>query len=130
ALRCSRVTRSISHVYAFPDVSQNEPWGADDIGAPRLPRGQSDHPNRGIRQCDPRLDRRPAKDGRALEAEEDQHASEEALGAGALAQLLGGPGGWQAVAPLLSLRVPWNDSVCVQRGVYPGDEREAPVASI
>jgi hypothetical protein len=39
-------------------------------------------------QRNARLDRRPAKDRRALHLEEDQHTTEEALDAGALAQFL------------------------------------------
>ncbi len=49
----------------LPDVGQDEPWRADEVRAGRLPRGDGDDPDRGVGQRDPRLDRGPAKDGRA-----------------------------------------------------------------
>ena len=78
-------------------------------GPSRLPGGQGDDPDGGIGERDARLDRRPPEDGRALQAEEDQDATEEPLDAGTFAQLLGGPGWRQPVPPLLPLGIPRDD---------------------
>ncbi len=66
----------------------------------------------------------------ALHAEEGQDPAEEALNAGAFAQLLGGPGGRQPVSLLLPFGVPGNHRVSAQDGVDPGNQLETPVARI
>jgi hypothetical protein len=111
-------------------VGQNESRGADELGAASLPSGQGDNPDRCISQRHPRLDRRPAEDGRALQSEEDEDAAEEALDAGAFAQLLGRPGGRETVAALLPFRVPGDDRLGAKHRMDPGDQLEAPVAGI
>jgi hypothetical protein len=88
----------------------------------------ADHEGGGVGQHDPRHDGGPACEARVLQAEEpDQakHPANEALNAGALAQLVGSLGGWEAIAPLLPLGVPGNNSHRSQRSMDPGDQLEA-----
>jgi hypothetical protein len=102
----------------------------DEVRSASLVGGESDHPDGGVGERDARLERGPAEDGRALHAEEDQDAAEEALDAGALASFRGGPGRRQPVPLLLALGVPWDHSRGAQHGVDPGNEAQAPVAGI
>ena len=111
-------------------MSQDQAGRAHEFGTTGLPSRQGDHPDRRIGQSDTRLDGRPAEDRRALQAEEDQDAAEEALDAGPLAQLLGSPSRREAVPLLLALGIPRNDRSGAQRGMDPGNQLEAPVGSV
>jgi hypothetical protein len=111
-------------------MGQDKAWRADEVGASRLPGGQSDHPDRGRGQGDPRLDGRPTEDRRALQAEEDEDAAEEALDTRAFAQLRRGPGRRQAIPPLLPLGIPGDDCSGAERRVDLRDQFEPPVTSI
>src|SRR5262249_35613955 len=90
----------------LPRMSEHALGRADEIRTPRLLGSQSDDEGRSIGQHDPRRDGGPARQRRALQAEETEqaeHPAKEALDTGTLSQLVSGPGGRQAVAPALRL---------------------------
>jgi len=82
--------------------------------------GQSDLPDNG----------RPARGRRSLQPKEEKDSTKEAFDGAAFAQFLRCPGGRQARAVLLSLRIPGNDSDGSQRGVNPVDEMQTPIGGI
>src|SRR5437588_582336 len=61
---------------------------------------------------------------------EEKDAAKEAFDGTALAQFLGCPGRRQAGAVLLPFGVPGDDRCGVQSAMDPGNELEAPIASI
>ncbi len=90
-------TEGALQLHPLPDRGQDEPRGADEVGATGLPSGQGNDPNGGIGERDARLDRRPASEGRALQAErakQGDDAAEEAFYAAALAQFIRIPRRW------------------------------------
>jgi hypothetical protein len=81
---------------ALPRVSEHAFGGANAVRAPRQLSGQTDDDGRGIAQHDARRDGGPARRRRPLQAEAVEQAEDspkEAFDTGALAQLVGGPGG-------------------------------------
>ncbi|HEX6484562.1 MAG TPA: hypothetical protein VF043_37430 [Ktedonobacteraceae bacterium] len=65
-----------------------------------------------------------------MKSEKEKDAAKETFNTTAFAQLLIGPGGWEAGAILLPLGIPWDDRNCTKDAVDPADELQAPIASI
>lgn len=65
-----------------------------------------------------------------MESKKEEHAAKEAFNATALAQLLFGPGGWEARAILLTLGVPGDGRDSAQGRMNSSDEAQTPIGSI
>jgi hypothetical protein len=111
-------------------MSENTLRRADEVGTACRLGSQSDDEGGGIRHGDLRGDDRPSIQRRPLEVKEQEHPTEEAESSTAFAQLVSGPGGREAGALLLPLGIPGHDGHGSQYGVNPGDEAQAPIASI
>ena len=103
-------------------MSENPLRRADQIRATSLLSSESDNERGGVGQSHLPSDGRPAREGRPLQMKEEKDSTKEAFDATALAEFLFGPGGRQAEAVLLPLRVPRDDRDRMQGGMDPGDE--------
>ncbi len=74
-----------------------------------MPGRQPDNERGGIGQGHLLDNARPARVGRPLQMEEKEDSTKEAFNGAAFAQFVFGPGGRQAPAILLALRVPGDD---------------------
>jgi hypothetical protein len=81
-------------------------------------------------QGDLRDDGRPATQRWTLEVKAEEDPCEEAFDAGTFAQFLSGPGRWETGAVLLAFGIPGDDRNGSQSPMDPGDELQAPLASI
>src|SRR5260221_12213524 len=103
-------------------MSERPSGGADEIGTSGLVGGESYHEGGRIDQGHVGGDRRPAAQRRALQAERTEQAEDaakEALDGAALAQLVSGPGGWQAGAIRLPLGISGDECDGAEQGVGP-----------
>jgi len=111
-------------------VSKDTFGGADEVVAALGMGGKSDNNGGGVGQSDLLRHGGPTDDAGTLEVEEEKDAAEEALNAAALAEILAGPGRWEAGAFPGTLGIPGDDGGGAEGGVDPGDESEAPVGGI
>src|SRR5262245_26267116 len=98
---------------------------------------QPDDDGRRVAQRHPAGDGQPPGERWALQAEDAEEAeeaaedaAEDALDGGALAKLVGRPGGRQTGTVLLPFGIPGNDRDRPERRVDPCDEVQAPLAGI
>ncbi len=111
-------------------MSEDAGGRADEVGTARVMGNERDDNDGGVGQGNLAGDGRPTGEGGALQAEEQEDTPEEALDAGALAEFVLRPGGWETGAVFEVFGVEGDDGGGTNDGVDPGDERRPPVGGV
>jgi len=110
-------------------VGEDARRGADEVRTAGIVGDEGDNEDGGVGESDLAGHRRPAGEGRTLQAEEEEDAAEEAFNAAVLAYLLLGPGGREAGAVFGGLGGEGDDGDGTEGGVDPRDQGAAPLAA-
>jgi len=111
-------------------VGEDAGGGADKVGTAGVVGNERDDDDGGVGQGDLAGHGGPTREGRALQAEEQEDAAEEALNAAPLAQPVLGPGEREAGAVFGGLGIEGDDGGGADDGMDPCDKREPPIGGV